>query len=501
MKTTIVSVSKQDDLYSIQDKLTWNKSGKVLLKLEEGNTTFLSRKELALLLRYANSIGSQIGIVTEVRAIRFSAQRYGIPVFRTLREAQQKGWQQSKESNLRVDEAKRLNDLQRIQSFTPTKRKELPFILRLIVFFVAVLAVLSLVAFFIPSASVNVEMQTDQQELAIPIQASTDLSAIDLSGTLPVYTRQLTINLTDQVQCSGLMEVPVSKARGDILIQNLTETEIEVPVGTVFSSSTIEGIRFASLESATLPAGVNETIKIPIEALSPGISGNVAENTINSVEGNLGLFITVSNPDALSGGMNQSAHTPTVQDLAKLRAQLMHTEVSQAEDQFISSQTEGELFVPGSIRIIEITHESYEPELGQPSEILKMEQEVVVEGWFLHRTDVSQVMKTILDAQLDPGWVAGSDDLVYEATASPRLSGNTLNWQFNASRSLKQAIPVEKIRKNIVGKTPQQALAAISQLGITANQVDLQVYPNWWHRLPFLENRIEVTINETLDGH
>ena len=38
MKTTILPVTKSDDLYSIQDKLTWNKSGRVLLKLEGDNS-------------------------------------------------------------------------------------------------------------------------------------------------------------------------------------------------------------------------------------------------------------------------------------------------------------------------------------------------------------------------------------------------------------------------------------------------------------------------------
>ena len=81
MKTTILTITPSDDIYSIQDKLSWNKSGRVLMILEGKNPLFQSRKELSLLLRSTKNTGSQIGIVTESRAIRTAMKQYGIPVF------------------------------------------------------------------------------------------------------------------------------------------------------------------------------------------------------------------------------------------------------------------------------------------------------------------------------------------------------------------------------------------------------------------------------------
>jgi hypothetical protein len=501
MKTTIISIAKSDDLYSIQDKLTWNKSGRVLLKLENDNATFLSRKEIALLVRYANSIGSHIGLVTLSRGIRLSAQRYGIPVFRTLREAQLQGWQQSKESGFRVDEQKRITSLTHIASHEKKLKKELPFILRFVIFLVSVFAVLSLVTFFIPSAEIEIVTEKSDQIVKIPIEANLDLVAIDLSGTLPILTKQLELNLSEQIQCTGIMDVPVSKAVGVILIQNLTETELSIPEGTVFSSSTVPGIRFESTESAVLSEGVNETIQVPIRAINPGLDGNLAAGAIDSVEGNLGLFITVSNVESLTGGENLSAHTPSKQDLAKLRVQLNQSLIAKAEDQFLAEQTDQEIFIPGSVNIVELTSESYEPEIDQPSEILKLEQQVVLEGWFLQQADVNQVIKTIMDAQLEEPMMAFDDEIQLEPSGSAHIRKDQVEWQFVATRKVVQSVPEDRLRKALAGIPMEKTGQQIEYLGLLENKVTIKNFPSWWQRMPFLENRIEVHVIESSNGN
>ena len=496
MKTTIISITSSDDIYSIQDKLSWNKSGRVLLVLEGKNPLFQSRKELSLLLRSSKNTGSQIGIVTESRAIRTSVKQYGIPVFSSQQEAMRKGWVNKGDSVLSVNEQKRVGNIKNIQGFEKRKRNELPLFIRLGIFLVAVLSVISLVLFFLPSAKVKLNIQSATQASEIPISANIDITEIDLAGTIPIATKQLQLTLNDQIDCTGSSEVPVTKASGHVLIQNLTNNEIDIPAQTIFSSSTSTELRFESSEAAVLPAGVNEAIQIPVEAILPGIEGNVEMGTINAVEGNLGLFVTVTNQEKFSGGENRISRTPIANDLYRLRTQLRSSFLDLASEQFADEVLSREIFVPGSTRIIETITEEMEPELGQPSEVLKLTQEVIVEGWFINKADIEKVLATVMDSQLPDGMSAMQTGLVYESTGSPQITKAGINWQFVVGREMTQSVNTEAIPGKIAGKSIEEAQKILLGLGYSDNQYEIKVTPKWWRRIPFLENNIEVEIVE-----
>ncbi len=496
MKTTILPVTKSDDLYSIQDKLTWNKSGRVLLKLEGDNPLFLSRKELALLVRFAKSLGSQVGVISASRAIRVSSQRNGIPVFSSLREAQQKGWQQTKQNPLTKDEQRRIIHLSAIKKFTRPKRKELPFLVRIFIFLTAVCAVISLVVFFIPSVEIDIITEQSTQRLDVPIKAKVKLTEIDLAGTLPIQIHQLEQTLDDQIDCTGTVEVAVSKASGDLLIQNLTENELTIPQGTFFSSSKAPELRFTSSESAILPAGINETIRISVAAVLPGVDSNLQANQIDAVEGDLGLFISVSNPQALTGGENLVSRSPTQSDLSKLRTRVISKLLAEANSAFSADFSAGEIYIPGTANIVKILEESNDPQIGQPSEVLHLSQKVILEGWFIRESDLRQVLASMLDIQLTENEQALDNELTFNATNKPIIHDVSVEWNYQVERITLQKVNINEIRQNLVGKGTEEIGAILASQGVQPDQARYRVFPGWWKRVPFLESRIEVNVNE-----
>jgi hypothetical protein len=496
MKTTILPVTKSDDLYSIQDKLTWNKSGRVLLKLEGDNTLFLSRKELALLVRFAKNLGSQLGVISESRAIRITAQRYGIPVFNSLREAQQKGWQQTKQNPLTKDEQRRVAHLSTISKFIRPLHKEPPFLVRIFIFLIAVCAVISLVVFFIPSVSIEIQTEQTTQSLEVPVKAKPSITEIDMAGTLPIQIHQLEQTLDDQIDCTGSVDVAVSKAAGDLLIQNLTENELNIQAGTIFSSSKAPDLRFTSLEDAVLPAGINETIRISVEAVLRGKESNLPANQIDAVEGDLGLFISVSNPETLSGGENLSSRSPTQADLTKLHTRMTSSLLTQANSAFVAESTDGEIYIPGSARLVEILDESTDPQIGQPSEVLRVSQQAKFEGWFIRKADLEQVLMSMLDIQLPENEQALDSGLNYKATQRPIIRDDLVEWQFQVDRTILQKVNINEIRRNLVGKGTDEIGDILAGQGLKEGQVTIHVFPSWWKQVPFLESRIEVSLNE-----
>ncbi len=496
MKTTILPVNKNDDLYSIQDKLTWNKSGRVLLKLEGDNILFLSRKDLALLIRFAKNLGSQLGVISESRAIRVSAKRYGIPVFTSLREAQQKGWQQTEQNPLTNDEKRRVAHLSTISKFMRPLHKEPPFLVRIFIFLIAVCAVISLVVFFIPSVSIEIQTEQSTQTLVVPVKAKSTITEIDMAGTLPIQIHQLEQTLDDQINCTGSVDVAVSKAAGDLLIQNLTENELNIRAGTIFSSSKAPELRYKSLDAAVIPAGINETIRITVEAVLPGKESNLPANQIDAVEGDLGLFISVSNPDVLIGGENLSSRSPTQADLTKLRTRMASSLLTQANGAFTGEAADGEIYIPGSAKLVEILDETNDPQIGQPSEVLHMTQRAKFEGWFIRKADLEQVLRSMLDIQLPAEEQALDGELRYQATQRPIIRVDFVEWQYQVERATMQAVNINEIRRNLAGKRTEEIREILTSKGLNSEQVAIQVFPSWWKQIPFLESRIEVSLNE-----
>ena len=139
--------------------------------------------------------------------------------------------------------------------------------------------------FFIPSISIEIKTKQSTQRLEVPIKARNTITDIDLAGTLPIQIHEFEHTMDDQIDCTGTVEVAVSKASGDLLIQNLTENELTIPEGTFFSSSKSPELRYTSLQSAILPAGINETIRISVVAVLPGMEGNLLAKQIDAVEG------------------------------------------------------------------------------------------------------------------------------------------------------------------------------------------------------------------------
>jgi hypothetical protein len=496
MKTTILSITNTDDVYSIQDKLTWNKSGRVLLKLEGDNMLFLSRKELALLVRFSKNLGSQLGVISPSRAIRVSAQRNGIPVFRSLREAQQKGWQQTTQNPLEMDDKRRISQLKKIQQFTHPSRSTMPFFLRFGAFLMAVFAVLSLVVFFIPSAEVDIRTKKMTQQIEIPIQAKTSLSKIDLSGTLPIQVHQLELILGEQIPCTGSVDVAISRASGDLSIQNLTGNEITIPLGTIFSSSTAPELRFESTQSGKLPAGVNETIRLSVKAIEPGIVSNLLAGQIDAVEGDLGLFISVTNPEALSGGENSISRSPSQVDLSRLRSRIAAKFLTEANEKFLAQASNEEIFIPGSARLIEIVEETYDPNIGLPSEILRISQKVTLEGWYIREADLEQVLKTMLTIQLAENQEVLSQELRTKALQQPIIENDQVEWLYQAEWDTIQRVAIQDLRRNLVGKDLEQIPDILDSFDLSEDQVSLTLFPRWWKRMPFLDSRIEVSVHE-----
>lgn len=117
-------------------------------------------------------------------------------------------------------------------------------------------------------------------------------------------------------EVNGLQRKAATFATGKLVVTGKTETLI--PEGTVFSTASVgdvPSVSFVSTEPVEI--GGSGTTEVPIKASEAGISGNVAENTIilqdNPIEG----LDSLTNPQAMSGGIDEETDASLIERIAE----------------------------------------------------------------------------------------------------------------------------------------------------------------------------------------
>lgn len=84
--------------------------------------------------------------------------------------------------------------------------------------------------------------------------------------------------------------------------------DIQIPLGTIFETSSTNPIQYVSTQEKWLYDGQNST-KLRVRAMNPGSGSNIAINELNVVTNNLVAGVTVANPIVSWGGRDEDSIT------------------------------------------------------------------------------------------------------------------------------------------------------------------------------------------------
>src|SRR6185436_12479369 len=116
---------------------------------------------------------------------------------------------------------------------------------RFAAFSMGVLAVLLVAALFVPRGSVTIRPESQVQSLVIPVTASPAIQSVFLTGSVPAGLETLIVEGSQTVPISAQITIPQTKARGIARFENLTESEVRIPAGTVIFTLGDSPVRFA----------------------------------------------------------------------------------------------------------------------------------------------------------------------------------------------------------------------------------------------------------------
>jgi hypothetical protein len=500
MKTQIIQLNRNDDYLSVRDKMSWSQAGHILLIWPDHGHVLNRQLDLNLVKRHAFTMGVQVALVTHDAEVRFYAQQIGIPVYGNLHRAQDTPW--SINQRRTVDPMRNYNNTS-ILSLGQYYRQQAPAWLvhpatRIICFGLSVLALFALGIFILPSAAVVLSPQIEIQTLRFDLSADPLITSINYSsGSLPTYIQEVVVEGDDKIPATGLLMIHDEPAIGNIRFTNMSDQKTNIPVGTVVSTFGSNPIRFITSSISEVTVYPNQSVSLLARAIKPGPSGNLPPDQLVSIEGELGLDLTVTNPSSTHGGTDVSYPSPSMLDIRLLRERLRSQLKQTALMQIQSILPDGDLVISPTLTIIDTLEETASPSIGEPGNLLELSMRLRVQSHVVSEKEIFSLVTPIMDSNTPAGFSSVVNTLEIAQLSNPTIGedGNA-HWTISAVRKLQADIPAGRVVNIIIGATvPQAKERLFASLPLT-EQPQIVLTPAWWPRLPLLTMRMEVVQSE-----
>jgi hypothetical protein len=493
LKTQIITLESHDDLISVRDKLSWAKTPRILLVWPKYEKVTLRVLDLKVLQRHADSLGAQLGLVTRRANVRRDAESLGIPVFVSTTKAQRELWPDSAPRTRRLPKAPR-RDLRKVRDSVYEKEASWRTSLlgRVLTFTVGVIAVLAIAGLFVPRAELTIYPEAQTQNVVIPVAASEATESISVTGLIPAQTLSVTLNAEQSLAIVSEISVPKSKSKGIARFTNLSQSEVNIPAGTVVATES--STRFVTLNDTRLPAGIDEFVDVPIEALDAGTQGNVVADMITIVEGSLGLSISVTNPNPLKGGTNSQLVGATDEDRAKLREVVMNNLRRDAESKIRAQIAPADLLLMDTFEVAKITEENFTPTAGQPGKTLVLNMQVEFSTRYVLDDNLRQLSLSTLNASVENGFEATALP-VYKVIADPSTDNSDIShFDLEVTRTLLRQVDEMQVFSIVRGHKPELIKdELVSKLSLR-QQPEIGITPSWWPWFPLIPFNISMQI-------
>lgn len=494
MKTQIISLESHDDLISVRDRMSWAKSPRILLVWPRYEKVALRPVDLRVLQQHARFLGADLGLVTRRASVRHDAESFGIPVFDTTADAQREAWP-PRPSTERHEFWNEKPDLRILRE--QAQAKEAPWrsapAARVGFFTIGVLAVLSVAGLFVPRAAIKLTPISRTQSITLPVTAGPDISSVLITGSLPAHEITITVAGTQAAQVTSRSSIPQDKAGGVARFTNLGQTPVTIPSGTVVYSTGPAPVRFLTQNTTHMPGSVNAVVEVPITAAEAGESGNLPADSIQAVEGGLGLSVSVTNPEPTTGGTDREAVAPSDSDRQRVHDVLLPLLQKQAEDQIRSSIGSQDMLLVDMLKMGKILDESYDPPPGQAGTLVKLSLRAEFTAQYIKADDLNQLAGTTLNGSIPSGFVAVPNTLSFQTVASPTQDATgASHFDLQISQTIVHQVDAGLANELVRGMSPANAAQRLqSQLAI-AKPPEILLNPSWWPWLPLIPFRIEI---------
>lgn len=525
----ILEVTPEATLNSLRRQLSQWRRERVALLLPEDWHELDNSARLRLLQRQAQIQQCHLGLITRDPAVHAAAHQVGLPVFVHPQEALRDHWRMTpmlplvhpRRPELGLPEPPRWRRARiTAQETMPGQyrarqkriraeeryRRPLPGWLRLtgnlLMGGMIAAALILFTLYVIPAATITLVPGREPISVTVQLIANPLLDVPDLEiNQLPARTVETNIDASGTIATSGTRQKSTDLAAGRVTFTNLGSSAVRVPAGTVVSTGTGTAVNFRTTSDAQVPAGRGQRADASIEALEPGIQGNVRANTINTVNGGLRVRVSVTNQGGTGGGGSQLVPVATQADRDQLLAEVEAKIEAQAYDKLQELLATGEWLSPESIQLLTLSTPAFSAFNDEEADELSLTLRQLARGIVV---DEAVLRDALL--QTAQNAIPAETKLVASSLTAQRMPGVDViggSVQFTMTVNAEYVAPVDpvEVRSAIAGLTPDEAIALVQSRWPTIRPPEIYRDPEWFATLPAIGNRIQVRVayDDTLE--
>ncbi|MBN1266862.1 MAG: baseplate J/gp47 family protein [Anaerolineales bacterium] len=358
--------------------------------------------------------------------------------------------------------------------------------LRVLSVVLAACSLLALLGVSVPSAKLYIIPEVSYEETEIPIGFD-QVGARLIPGEIPVEERKEAFTVTQYFLTTGRAEVGDIHAQGFVVFENPGLTEVTVPSGT--GVRTERAVRFETLEAVSLEAGeVSE--EVPVRAILAGESGNVAKEEIQWLDGSPGLFLTVVNPEALTGGRTVRVHAVSSYDLRSAEKKMM--EIIGQEMELSASQLteENEMLLPGSVELLDVDEGEAGVQAGDVAEGFQLSWTALIRMAVVQKSLVNRAGADLLASEMssESFLISGSLDSEF---VSP-MDEDSETWNLLLQYQSAESVDFREISTWLAAKPVRESVPVLVERYSLAVSPYVYRFPSWLPVFPLIPSRIQV---------
>ncbi len=464
-----VYLDPDDSIASLRSKLEGAQGSTVIIVARRGPSLLHNPIALRYLCSYASQTEREILIVTRDRVAGALAREAGFPVFSSLGKLDQSVSQEARPTRIGAKRIILASSL------------------------LAMFALILIGAFLlIPSATIILKPTSWVVSEKLSVTADMKAASIDYaSGQIPGRTVESLVEAVDRTEATGKKSEPEKPATGRATFLNRSGERIVVPKDT--RVGTITGVQFATKSEVVLPAVVNSTARVDVEATEPGTLGNVVKLAINQIFGDLALKLSVLNEEPTSGGSDKEIRFVIVEDQDRLRKKVIETARKEGLIQFNNAKKSTEHIYSETVRA-SLVEERFEQSVDQVSEWLEMRARVSIAGLVFDLRDVnSYVSKQLAAGEGDEVEVIGKS-LKIELLDAYEWGDDWVSFHVFAQGKVTSIVDPAAIKRELAGMTREEAESYLAENFQLAEWPEVRLGPGWVKSLPRFSWRVNVQV-------
>lgn len=493
MNDQVITLDKNDTILQVHSKIEWSDGRRVILIVPRGCKALDAEHEMKLLRRWADEYDVQVALISTAYDVNELARTAGLPVYSSVDKAASAQWKWQRDA---LEPA-----IQRDTPLDPDAPKPYkPILDRLglagwrlfltvALFGVAVVIIVGFASILVPSATIAIVPDSLVISDASEVILDPTVTTIDhINAIVPAANYREEISGTVTVNTTRKATAPADHAQGVVTFNNLQGTEATIPLGTVVATTSGSTQRYSTTITATLPAGFNGRVNVPVRALKPGPEGNVNALQINFIEGPLSAQARVLNQSAVTGGSIKEVNIVSFDDRATARTRLTASLKQRALGVLQQSAQDNVYVVPASVEVI-VLGESWDHLVDDPSDTLTLKMDAVASGIYADYNDFETFAQRRLLSKMPQGYQMLPGTMRVEADPNARTEGDSVILRVRAALLATPVIDPGKVLEGLDDVPLAQAIGKIESRVKLAEPPQVKLTPPWWGRMPFFRFR------------